>query len=145
MMRIVIWTATAMLAAAPAERPALIVAGAEAPARIDRAAVLTPADGPAVVLYATTSVIDQTLDTVTVMAFVFKADGTPKARQIAPARRTLEAHETKYSTIVLDGTTVDPTDIVVIGINQAQRVGSNDWWRADLRPAAEAAVPVKKP
>ena len=37
------------------------------------------------------------------------------------------------------------TDIVVIGINQAQRVGSDDWWRADLRPAAEAAVPVKKP
>jgi hypothetical protein len=97
------------------------------------------------VLYAATSGVDQTLDTVTVMVFVFKADGTPKARQVAPARRTLEPHETKYSTIVLDGTTLEASDIVVIGINQAQRVGSDDWWRADLRPAAEAAVPVKKP
>jgi hypothetical protein len=30
------------------------------------------------------------------------------------------------------------------GINQAQDVGSNAWWRADLQPAAEAAVPLKK-
>ena len=38
----------------------------------------------------------------------------------------------------------DPTDVIVIGINQAQHVGSDEWWRADLRPAAEAAVPLKK-
>jgi hypothetical protein len=133
-----------LAAGATGERSALVVAGADAPARIDRAAVLTPSEGPAVVVYSTTSVVDRALDTITVMAFVFKADGTPKARQIAPARRTLEPHETKYSTIVLDGTTVDPTDIVVIGINQAQRAGSDSWWRADLRPAAEAAVPAKK-
>jgi hypothetical protein len=140
-------TAAAMLvaAAAPSERSALVVAGPDAPARIDRATLLTPGQGPAVVLYATTSVVDQPIDTVTVMAFVFKADGTPKARQVAPARHELDAHETKYSTIVLDGTTVEPSDIVVIGINQVQRAGADVWWRADLRPLAEAAVPAKKP
>lgn len=135
---------TLMLAAAASERPALIVAGPDAPARMDRATVLTPADGPPVVLYAATNLTDQALDQFTVMAFVFKADGTLKARQIAPGRRTLEPRETKYSTLVLDGSAVEPTDVIVIGINQAQRVGSDAWWRADLQPAAEAAVPLRK-
>jgi hypothetical protein len=137
--------AALVLAGAATERPALVIAGAEAPARIDRATVLTPADGPPVILYSVTSIVDQPLDTFTVMAFVFKPDGTPKARQVAPGRRTLDPHETKYSSIVLDGTAVEASDIVVIGINQAQRVGSDAWWRADLRPLAEAAVPLKKP
>jgi len=132
------------VAAPPGERPARIVEGAQAPARIAHASVLTPADGPPVVLYAAVNLTDRQLDTVTVMAFVFKADGTLKARQTAPARRTLEPHETKYSTVVLDGSPVDPTDVVVIGINQAQHTGSDAWWRADLQPAAEAAVPLKK-
>jgi hypothetical protein len=36
--------------------------------------------------------------------------------------------------------------VIVIGVNQAQRAGSEAWWRADLQPAAEAAaVPRKKP
>lgn len=135
---------TLALAASANERAAMIVAGAEPPVRMDRAVVLTPGEGPAVVLYSATNLTDRTLDTYTVMAFVFKADGTLKARQVAPARRTLEPHETKYSTLVLDGSTVDPTDVIVIGINQAQHVGSDEWWRADLRPAAEAAVPLKK-
>jgi hypothetical protein len=134
---------TVMLAAA-GERPALIVAGAEAPARMERATVLTPADGPPVILYAATNSSEQPLDQFTVMAFVFKVDGTLKARQVAPGRRTLEAKETKYSTLVLDGSEIEPTDIIVIGINQAQRVGSDAWWRANLQPAAEAAVPLKK-
>lgn len=145
MITLISAAAALMLAGAATERPALVVAGAEAPARIDRATVLTPSVGPPVVLYAVTSAVDQPLDTITVMVFVFKADGTPKARQVAPGRRNLDPRETKYSTIVLDGAGVDPTDIIVIGINQAQRVGSDDWWRADLRPLAEAAVPVKKP
>jgi broad specificity polyphosphatase/5'/3'-nucleotidase SurE len=38
-----------------------------------------------------------------------------------------------------------PTDIIVAGVNQAQRVGSESWWRADVQAAAEAAVPRKKP
>ena len=80
----------------------------------------------------------------TVMAFVFKADGTLTARQVAPGRRTLAPREVKYSTLVLDGGAVDATDVIVIGINQAQRAGSDSWWRAELQRAAEAAVPLKK-
>jgi hypothetical protein len=135
---------TVVLAAAASERPALIVAGASPPARVDRATVLTPAEGPPVILYAATNATDQPLDQFTVMAFVFKADGTLKARQVAPGRRTLEPRETKYSTLVLDGSPIDPTDVIVVGINQAQRSASDAWWRADLQPAAEAAVPLRK-
>jgi hypothetical protein len=46
---------------------------------------------------------------------------------------------------VLDAGPVDPTDIIVVGIDQAQRAGSETWWHADLRPLAEAAVPKKDP
>ena len=134
-----------LVAAAPGERPAKIVEGADAPARITRATVLTPAEGPPIVVYAAINVTDKQLDTITVMAFVFKADGTLKARQAAPARRTLEPNETKYSTLVVDGGQVDPTDVIVIGINQAQHTGSDAWWRNELQRAAEAAVPLKKP
>jgi len=136
--------AALVVAAAPPERAARVVEGPQTPARVARATVLTPADGPPVVLYAAENLTDTQLDTVTVMAFVFKPDGTLKARQIAPARRTLEPHETKYSTLVLDGGSVDATDVVVIGVNQVQQTGSNDWWRADLQRAAETVVPIKK-
>ncbi len=136
--------ATTLALAAPAEKPAIIVEGAQPPARITRAAVLTPTEGPPVVLYSAVNQTDQQLEQFTVMAFVFKADGTPKARQVAPGRRTLEPRETKYSTIVLDAGPVDPTDIIVIGIDGTQRAGSDAWWHAELRPLAEAAVPVKK-
>lgn len=136
--------AALLAAAAPGERPALIVEGAQAPARLTRAIVLTPAEGPPVVLYAAVSDSEQRLDQFTVMAFVFRADGTLKARQVAPGRRTLEPRETKYSTLVLDGAQIDATDIVVVGIDQAQFVGSDAWWRADLRAAAEQRVPLKK-
>lgn len=138
-------TAIVAVLAGVSERPALIVGDAASPARIDRATVLTPADGPPIVLCEATNVTDQPLEQFTVMAFVFAADGTLKARQVAPARRTLESHERKYSALVLDGSPIDPTDIIVIGINQTQRVGSDAWWRADLQPAAEAAVPRPKP
>lgn len=145
-MTTILWAImTFVLAAAAAgERPALIVEGAQPPARINRAIVLTPAEGPPVVLYSAANLTDQRLDQFTVMAFVFRADGTVKARQVAPGRRTLEPRETKYSTLVLDGSEIDPTDVIVIGINQTQQVGSDAWWRADLQPAAEAAVPLKK-
>ena len=119
--------------------------GPQPPARVSRAVVLTPAEGPPVVLYAAVNLTDRALDTITVMAFVFKSDGTLKARQTAPARRTLEPRETKYSTLVLDGSAIDATDVIVIGINQAQHAGSETWWKADLQHAAEAAVPLKKP
>ena len=130
--------------AAADERQALIVSGNEPPARISRAMVLTPADGPPVVLYAAENLTDAELDQFTVMAFVFKADGTLTARQVAPGRRTLEPGEVKYSTLVLDGAKIDSSDIIVVGINQVQRAGSESWWRAELQRAAEAAVPLKK-
>jgi hypothetical protein len=132
------------LAAAPAERAALVVEGPQPPARISKAMVITPSEGPPIVYYAAVNQTDNELEQFTVMAFVYKPDGTPKSRQQAPGRRTLEPHETKYSTLVLDGGPVDATDIIVIGIDQVQRAGSEDWWHTDLRPAAEAAVPVKK-
>jgi hypothetical protein len=142
-MILIISAVIAALAAA-SERPAIAVAGAQSPARIARAVVLAPGEGPPVVLYSAVNETDQRIDEFTVMAFVFKADGTLKARQVAPGRRNLDPHETKYSTLVVDGSPVEATDIVVIGINQAQHVGSAVWWRADLQPAAEAAVPLKK-
>jgi len=135
---------TTLALAAPTEKPAIVVEGEQPPARIARAAVLTPTEGPSVVLYSAVNQTDQQLEQFTVMAFVFKADGTPKARQVAPGRRTLEPHETKYSTIVLDAGPVDPSDIIVIGIDGTQRAGSDAWWHAELRPLAEKAVPVKK-
>jgi len=138
-----IFAVLGLAGATAAERPALIVADAQSPAKIAKATVFTPAEGPPVILYAAANQTGDTLDQFTVMAFVFKADGTLKARQTAPGRRTLEPRETKYSTLVLDGSPVEPTDVIVVGINQVQRVGSEAWWRADLQPAAEAAVPLK--
>jgi hypothetical protein len=143
-MGLLMSAAMILLAAAP-ERAAIVVAGDNPPARVARATVLTPADGPPVVLYAAVNQTERQIDTVTVIAFVFKADGTLKARQTAPARRTLEPRETKYSTLVLDGSPIEATDVIVVGINQVQNTGSVDWWRADLQRAAEAAVPLKKP
>jgi len=40
--------------------------------------------------------------------------------------------------MVIDGAPVAATDVIVIGVNQAQRLDSDAWWRADLQPAAEA-------
>ena len=137
-------TTTLALAATPTEKPAIIVEGPQPPVRITRAAVLAPAEGPSIVLYAAVNQTDQEMEQFTVTAYVFKADGTPRARQQAPGRRTLEPRETKYSTLVLDGSIVEPTDIIVIGIDQAQRAGTETWWHTELRPLAEAAVPVRK-
>jgi len=136
---------TVWLAAAAAEMPAVVVQAADSPVKIGRATVLTVAGDPPVLLYSATNQTDEELDQFTVMVFIFDVKGRLKARQVAPGRRTLEAKTTKYSTIVLDGGPVDPTDSIVIGVNQAQRRVSDPWWRADLQPAAEAAVPAKKP
>jgi hypothetical protein len=132
------------LAAVSAERPVIVVQAPDSPVRIDRATVLQGAEGPPVVLYSATNLTEAQLEQFTVMAFVFDATGALKARQVAPGRRTLEARETKYSTLVLDGSPIEPSFVIVIGANQAQRAGSEVWWHADLQPAAEAAVPLKK-
>lgn len=136
----------AMLAGADApQRPAITVQAPDSPVTLDHATVLTPQAGPPVLLYEAINQTPQAVDTFTVMAFVFKPDGTLKARQTAPARRMLDPKGTKYSTLVLDGSDVEAADIIVIGVNQVQRVNSDAWWRADVQPAAEAAVPRKKP
>jgi hypothetical protein len=135
----------AMAAAETATRPALTVQAPDSPVRLDHAAVLTPPAGPPVLVYEGINQTTDAIDTFTVMAFVFQSDGTLKARQTAPARRNLDPRGTKYSTLVLDGSDLAPTDIVVVGVNQVQRVNSEAWWRADVQPAAEAAVPRKKP
>jgi hypothetical protein len=132
-----------MMPVAAAEKPVLVVAAPDSPVRLDRAVVLTTAEAPPVVLYAATNVTEHELEQFTVIAFVFDAEGTLKARQTAPGRRTLEAHATKYSTLVLDGSQIAPTDIIVIGVNQAQQAGSEAWWRGDLQAAAAAAARKK--
>jgi hypothetical protein len=134
-----------LVAAAASEQAAVVVEAADSPVKIGKATVLTVAGDPPVVLYSATNQTSNDLEQFTVEVFIFDAKGILKTQQIAPGRRTLEAKTTKYSTIVLDGGPVDPAGSIVIGINQAQRVNSDDWWRTDLRKAAEAAVPAKKP
>ena len=136
---------TLLLSGAPTEKPALVVGAADSPVRLDKATVLIATDGPPVLLYAATNLSNDQLEQFTVIAFIFDAQGTLKARQTAPGRRTLDAHSTKYSTMVLDGGDLAATDVVVVGVNQAQRVGSDTWWRADLQAAATAATRPKKP
>ncbi len=128
----------ALVAAAPPEVTS--VQAADSPIRIDRVTILTDGAGaPPVVLYAATNVTDAQLDEFTVIAYVFR-EGVLKARQVAPGRRTLDAHETKYSALILDGIPIEPADVVVVGVNQAQRAGSDAWWRAELQEAALATI-----
>jgi len=136
---------TVLLGALPAEKAATTVQATDSPVRLDRAMVLSGAEGPPVLLYSATNLTDDALDQFTIIAFIFSADGVLKARQTAPGRRTLDPHGTKYSTLVLDGSAIDATDQIVVAVNQAQRVNSDAWWRADVQPAAEAAVRKKKP
>ena len=127
------------------DRPAIVVQALDSPVRIDRATILAATDGPPVLLYSATNLTDDNLDQFTVMAFIFDAQGTLKARQVAPARFTLDARNSKYSAMVLDGFAIDATHVIVVGVNQAQRAGSDVWWRADLQAAAEGAVKPKAP
>ena len=125
------------------ERAVIVVQAPDSPVRMEHATVLSATEGPPVLVYVATDLKDEPLEQFTVMAFVFKADGTLKARQVAPGRRSLDPRETKYSAMVLDGSPVEPGDVIVAGINQAQRANSEAWWRADLQAAAEAKVPRK--
>jgi hypothetical protein len=132
-------------AGAAAQMPAMVIEAVDSPVKISRANVLTIAGDPSVLLYAATNQTDEELEQFTVIVFFFDGKGILKTEQIAPGRRTLEAKSTKYSTIVLDGGQVDPAGSIVIGVNQAQQAKSGTWWRTDLKAAAEAAVPRKKP
>lgn len=139
-----------MLSAAAAERPAVVVNAPDTPVRLDRATVLNAAEGPPLLYYAATNVTGDEFEVFMVTAFVFDSGGTLKARQTAPGRRTLAPRETKYSALVLDGSAIAPTDIIVVGVNQAQRAATEAWWRGELQQAATAAAaaaarPEKKP
>jgi hypothetical protein len=116
-----------------------VVQAADSPVRLDRATILNAPDAPPVLLYSATNLTNDQLDEFTVMVYVFR-DGILKARQVAPGRRTLDAHGTKYSAMVLDGFPIEAADVIVVGVNQAQRVGSDAWWRADLHEAAADAA-----
>ncbi len=128
-------------AAAPA---AQIVAAPDAPVRLDSAKVITTSPDPSVLLYAATNTGGSPIDVFTVTVFVFDADGRLKARQVAPGRRELATGETKYSAMVLDVGTIDPTDTVMAGVDQVQLTGSDAWWRADLRTIAQAAADARR-
>jgi hypothetical protein len=129
------------LAAAAGEPVPAVVQAPDSPVRVDHAKIYNVVPNePAVLMYAATNVTDDDLEQFTVLVFFFDAEGALKARQIAPGRRTLEKHTTKYSTMVLDGWSVKPTDRVVFGINQAQKTGSDKWWSAELDAAATEAV-----
>jgi hypothetical protein len=136
-------SAMMLLAGLAQERAVAVVQAPDSPVRLEHATVVSAAEGPPVLIYAATNLTNDPLEQFTVMAFIFKADGVLKARQLAPARRTLNAHETKYSAMVLDGSPIEPGDSIIVAVNQAQRVGSETWWRADLQAAAEARVRVK--
>jgi hypothetical protein len=130
-----------MLAAPAGEVVPTVVQAPDSPVRVDHAKVFNVvANEPAVLMYAATNLTDNDLEQFTIIAFIFDAQGVLKARQLAPGRRTLEKGTTKYSTMVLDGWAVTATDRVVFGVNQAQRVDSEKWWRAELEETAKEAV-----
>src|SRR4029450_9494585 len=111
----------------------------DSPVRLDHVKILNIVDGEtAVLLYAATHPPDNALEQFTVIAFIFDGDGTLRSRQAAPGRRTLEKRSTKYSTMVIDVRPLTPSDRVVIGVDQAQRVDSEKWWSAELVSGATA-------
>ena len=136
--------ASLLILAAPADDRTVQVVGApDAPVKLESAKVLNTGSEPLVLLYAATNTGDAAIDTFTVTVYVFAPDGRLKARQVAPARRELAVKETKYSAMVLDVGKIEANDVLMAGVDQAQRVGSDDWWRVDLRTIAEAAAASK--
>ena len=131
--------ATASLAAAAA-LPVSVVQAPDSPVKLDQVKVLNTDGTPLVLLYSATNLTDTALDQFTVTVFVFDRDKRLKARQVAPGRRTLDARGTKFSAMVLDVGGIDPADSLMVGVDQAQQVGSEQWWRADLRTLAETAA-----
>jgi hypothetical protein len=130
------------------DRSVQIVSAPDAPVKLTSTKVLNSGADPLVLLYAANNTTSAAVDTFTVTVYVFDADGRLKARQVAPGRRELAVGETKYSAMVLDVGRIEAADFLMAGVDQVQRVGSDDWWRVDLRAIAEAAaaarVPAKK-
>src|SRR5688500_2928055 len=132
-------------AVSAAEVTSSVIQAPASPVRLNPRKILNSGDGgPAVLLHAATNLTDNDLERFTVVAFIFDGDGTLRSRQAAPGRRTLEKRSTKYSTMVIDVRPLTPSDRVVIGVDQAQRVDSEKWWSADLADAAKVAVKDRK-
>jgi hypothetical protein len=132
------------LAAAQQTQPTVTVAGApDTPVTLQNVRLLNVGATPLVLLYEAVNPGAEPIDTFTVVALTFDKDGILKARQVAPARRTLEPNERKYSAMVLDGFAAQPDHTIIVGVDQAQRAGSDAWWRADLRPIAEGLIKKK--
>jgi hypothetical protein len=130
-----------LLAVTAGENVPTVVQAADSPVRVDHAKIFNiVANEPAVLMYAATNLTDSDLEHFTIIAYIFDAQGTLKAKQMAPGRHILEKGTTKYSTMVLDGWAVTATDRVIFGVNQAQRLDSQKWWRAELEDAATAIV-----
>jgi hypothetical protein len=144
MPKLTVAVVAAWLLAAAADLPIMAVQAPDSPVRLDHLKIFSTDDAPPVLLYAATNVTNDELDQFTVMVFVFDREGNLKARQVAPGRRTLEARATKYSAMVLDVGMIEPTDSLMAGVDQVQRVGSEQWWRVDLRALAEQAFTARK-
>lgn len=110
------------------------------PVTLGQVKLLNTDAAPLVVLYGATNQTARQIDQFTVTVLVFDKDKRLKARQVAPGRRTLEPKETKFSAMVLDVGAIDPSDALLVGVDQAQTTGADDWWRADLRTLAEGLM-----
>jgi hypothetical protein len=129
-----------LMALAAADQTPRVVAAPDTPVRLESTKLLNAGADPLVLLYGARNVTESPLEVFTVMVFVFDKDGQLKARQVAPGRRELAPNELKHSAMVLDVGTIDPTDTILVGVDQAQRAGSESWWRAELRPLAQSTI-----
>lgn len=127
-------------AAVGAAPPVAVVDAPGTPVKLEQVKLLNTDGAPWVLLYGATNATTTDVDQFTVTVFVFDKDRRLKARQVAPGRRTLNAKETKFSAMVLDVGGIDAGDSLLVGVDQSQAVGSDDWWRADLRTIAENAM-----
>lgn len=110
------------------------------PVKLEQVKLLNTDASPMVLLYGATNQTANQLDQFTVTVLVFDKDKRLKARQVAPGRRTLDVKETKFSAMVLDVGAIDAADSLLVGVDQAQVAGSDDWWRANLRTLAEGLM-----
>ena len=79
----------AWFAAAAAETTPIVVQAPDSPVRLDHAKIFNVVAGePAILMYAATNLTDNDLEQFTVIAYIFDPEGTLKARQVAPGRRT---------------------------------------------------------
>ena len=132
-----------LLAGLAQERAVLSFRPQTRPCRLEHATVLSAAEGPPVLIYAATNLTNDPLEQFTVMAFIFKADGTLEG---APARARPADAQRARDQVFRDGARRLPDRAWGFNRRRGQSgatVGSDAWWRADLQAAAEARVRTK--